>query len=162
MTDIINLIDITSEDFVNYKKISTTLWFPKCDLKCDRDCGHEVCQNSSLLSESVKEFKIRSLIDFILNNTFSEAVVMQGLEPFESFDELYSFIYILRKEYKCDFDVVVYTGFYDKEIQIYIEKLREFDNIIIKYGRYIPNQEKHYDEVLGVYLASDNQYAERL
>lgn len=28
--------------------------------------------------------------------------------------------------------------------------------------RYIPNQEKHYDEVLGIYLASDNQYAEKL
>ena len=37
-----------------------------------------------------------------------------------------------------------------------------FKNIIIKYGRYIPDQEPHYDEVLGVNLASDNQYAERL
>jgi hypothetical protein len=40
--------------------------------------------------------------------------------------------------------------------------LKNFDNIIIKYGRYIPGQEKHFDETLGVYLASDNQYAERL
>ena len=34
--------------------------------------------------------------------------------------------------------------------------------IIIKYGRFIPNQQKHYDEILGVYLASDNQYAEKI
>jgi len=40
--------------------------------------------------------------------------------------------------------------------------LKDFDNIIIKYGRFIPGQEKHYDEILGVYLASNNQYAERL
>ena len=35
-------------------------------------------------------------------------------------------------------------------------------NIVIKYGRYIPGQTPHYDEVLGVKLASDNQYAERI
>ena len=40
--------------------------------------------------------------------------------------------------------------------------LSNYKNIIIKYGRYITNQEKHYDEVLGVYLASENQYAERI
>jgi len=32
-------------------------------------------------------------------------------------------------------------------------------NIIVKFGRYRPNQEKHYDKILGVFLASDNQYA---
>ena len=34
-----------------------------------------------------------------------------------------------------------------------------YKNIIIKYGRYRPNQKPHYDEVLGVNLISDNQYA---
>ena len=43
-----------------------------------------------------------------------------------------------------------------------IEELERCENIIVKYGRYIPDQEKHYDEVLGVYLASNNQYAERI
>ena len=40
--------------------------------------------------------------------------------------------------------------------------LSNYKNIIIKYGRYIPNKEKYYNEVLGVYLASENQYAERI
>lgn len=40
--------------------------------------------------------------------------------------------------------------------------LSEYKNIVVKFGRYIPGQEKHYDEVLGVYLASDNQYAEKI
>ena len=39
---------------------------------------------------------------------------------------------------------------------------RKYKNIIVKFGRYVPNQPAHYDEVLGVYLASDNQYAEQL
>ena len=40
--------------------------------------------------------------------------------------------------------------------------LKNYDNIIIKYGRYIPNQPSRYDSILGVTLASDNQYAERI
>ena len=35
-----------------------------------------------------------------------------------------------------------------------------FKNIIIKFGRYVPNQKEHYDEILGINLASSNQYAE--
>ena len=40
--------------------------------------------------------------------------------------------------------------------------LKKYKNIIVKFGRFIPNQEKQYDEVLGVYLASNNQYGEKL
>ena len=46
------------------------------------------------------------------------------------------------------------------EILSKIEDLLKFSNIIIKFGRYIPGQKPHYDEILGVNLASDNQYAE--
>ena len=44
----------------------------------------------------------------------------------------------------------------------HIEYLSQFKNIIIKYGRFIPNHKPHNDEVLGINLASDNQYAERI
>ena len=54
------------------------------------------------------------------------------------------------------------TGYYKEEIQDKIEWLKLYEPIIIKYGRFIPNQQPHYDETLGVMLASDNQYAERL
>ena len=33
--------------------------------------------------------------------------------------------------------------------------------IAIKYGRFIPNQETHFDSMLGVTLASPNQYAKK-
>ena len=36
------------------------------------------------------------------------------------------------------------------------------ENIIIKYGRFIPDQQPHYDEILGVNLASSNQGAEKI
>jgi hypothetical protein len=37
-----------------------------------------------------------------------------------------------------------------------------FKNIIIKFGRFVPNKPHHIDEVLGIELASDNQYAKRI
>ena len=76
------------------------------------------------------------------------------------------FLFIKKfREFSND-DLVIYTG-YNKEEErsqdlINFIKRNQYKNIIIKYGRYIPNQTPHYDEVLGVNLASDNQYAERL
>ena len=49
-----------------------------------------------------------------------------------------------------------------KEILNHINWLQQFENIIIKFGRFIPNQGKHFDEILGIWLSSDNQYAEEI
>ena len=43
----------------------------------------------------------------------------------------------------------------------WIQRLATYGNVVVKFGRYIPNQKHIFDEVLGVELASDNQYAER-
>ena len=37
----------------------------------------------------------------------------------------------------------------------------QYDNIVVKFGRFRPNQDPHYDNVLGVKLASNNQYAKK-
>ena len=60
--------------------------------------------------------------------------------------------------------IVIYTGYTAEEINDkgYIEELKKYPNIIIKYGRFIPDQKAHFDEVLGVNLQSDNQYAKRI
>ena len=39
-----------------------------------------------------------------------------------------------------------------------LDQLKTYKNIILKVGRYLPDYEKHFDEVLGVELASPNQY----
>ena len=85
---------------------------------------------------------------------------MQGLEPFDSWDDLLKLIGETRN--LTDDDIVIYTGYNKDEIKDKIYLLSEYKNIIIKYGRYVPNQEKHYDDILGVYLASNNQYAEKI
>ena len=40
-----------------------------------------------------------------------------------------------------------------------VEMLRNFKPLIVKFGRFIPNQPSKYDETLGVMLASPNQRA---
>ena len=157
---------IIDEDFVNYKKPSMTIMFPYCDFKCDKASGRTVCQNSSLAKEPNIEVSIESLIERYLKNNITSAIVMQVLEPLNSWVDLFYFIICLREMYKCDDDIVIYTG-YEEDNDIVqkclknIWKYIDVKNIIVKYGRFIPDQDPHYDEVLGVNLASDNQYAKR-
>ena len=151
---------IIYEDFVNYKKISMYISFPYCSFKCDKEFGCQICQNGSLANTENINISLDSIVDRYINNPISEAVVMAGLEPMDSFEELMELISAFRD--KTEDDIVIYTGYYKDEILDKIDELSNFKNIIIKFGRFIPYQEKHYDKVLGVYLASDNQYAERV
>ena len=155
----ITLKGIIDEDFVNYRVPSMVLMFPYCTFKC----GSEYCQNSNLAKTESITVGIKSICERYANNSITEAVVCQGLEPIDSFAELILFISKLRYM-GIDDDVVIYTGYTKEELieKQYLEPLKEFGNIVIKYGRYLPNNKPHYDDVLGVNLASDNQYAERL
>ena len=163
---------IIDEDFINYKKPSMIIEFPYCSFKCDKECGRAVCQNSPLVNEPNIEISHNKIINRFFKNDISEAIVFQGLEPLDSFTDVLKLLAILHLPAFAVFqiDVVIYTGYTKEELQnkiykdniSYLDKLKKYNNIIIKYGRYIPDQEPHYDEVLGVNLASDNQYAERL
>ena len=55
--------------------------------------------------------------------------------------------------------IVIYTGYKEEELIEQIKFLQQFDNIIVKFGRFIPNSPHIFDTVLGVELASNNQYA---
>ena len=99
------------------------------------------------------------------NNPLSNAVVFGGLEPFEDIDNVVMFIDMMRSSGNND-DIVIYTGYTEEEITInyqnYYLTLQKYPNIIIKYGRFVPDQKAHFDEVLGVNLQSDNQYAKKI
>lgn len=148
---------IIDEDFINYKKPCMVIEFPYCSFKCDKECGKQVCQNGALANSPNINIERMDLIDKYLKNDITQSIVMQGLEPFDSWDDLITLIFLFRC-YTND-DIVIYTGYNESEICEQIERLRYFNNIIIKFGRYIPNQQAHYDDTLGVNLASNNQYA---
>ena len=151
---------LLDEDFVNYKKPSMFIGFPSCSWKCDKECGMQVCQNSALASSPVKDIRFKTIVNRYINNPITSSVVCGGLEPFDTWDDLYGLIMYLRVSTQDD--IVIYTGYYKEEIEEYIDKLKVFPNLIVKFGRYIPSHKKHFDKVLGIYLASDNQYAERI
>ena len=150
--------DILDVDFVNYKKASMVISFPRCSWKCEKECGNQVCQNSALAKAPDIEISVDKVVERYLKNGISEAVVCGGLEPLDSWQDLLLFIEKFRE--KSQDTVVVFTGYNKEEITGKIDILKQYDNIILKLGRFIPGHGKHYDEVLGVELASDNQYAE--
>ena len=101
---------------------------------------------------------IKTLIQKYKTNAITSAIVFGGLENFDEFEQMLNFIKCFRC-YSQD-DIIIYTGYNQEEIMDKINMLKQYPNIIIKFGRFIPGQQPHYDEVLGVKLASDNQYAE--
>ncbi len=149
---------VTIEDFSNYKKPSMFIAFPKCTWKCDRECGVQVCQNGALAKAPDVDIDVNKIVKKYLDNPITKAVVCGGLEPCDSWSDLLLFIENFRE--KSQDDIVIYTGYNKEEITDKINILKRFPNVIIKTGRYIPGHEKHYDEVLGVELASPNQRAE--
>lgn len=156
---------IVDEDFIQYKKPSMFIGFPTCSWKCEIDCGMRVCQNSALAQSPDIDVDIDSIIQRYLANPLTSAIVLGGLEPMDSFDDVRNFIFTLRMQYKCNDDVVIYTGYTKEECKkkLYVYYIENFcNNIIVKFGRFKPNQKSHKDEVLGVVLASDNQYGNKL
>lgn len=152
---------IIHEDFVNYKKPSMVVEFPHCDFKCDRECEQAVCQNSSLANSPTHNVPVDKIVLSYLKNSITSALVCQGLEPFDSEEELYQLIEFFRKY--TDDDIVIYTGYTEEELQEWISVLQAtFKNIIIKFGRFVPNGPAHYEPLLGVFLASSNQYAKKI
>lgn len=153
---------LRDEDFTQYKKPSMFIVFPTCTFKCckENNLPIEICQNCELARASNVNVSVQKIIDRYISNPITTSVVMGGLEPIDSWSEVQQFIIEFRN-YTND-DCVIYTGYYPEEIQDKIKWLKRFPNIVIKYGRFIPNQQPHFDEVLGVFLASDNQYARRI
>lgn len=151
------------EDFLNYKKPSMFLITCKCDWKCciEQHMPITSCQNNNIVSMSEKVFDYSDILKLYHSNDITKAIVFGGLEPFQQFDEMYGLIKFIR-DHHIDDDIVIYTGYNKEEILQYIEKLKVFNNIIIKYGRYIPGRNSKYDDLLGVTLISDNQYSEKI
>lgn len=153
---------IIDYDTVNYKEPCLTLLFNYCDFKCDKLNDCVVCQNSPLSREPDIDISGEAIWKMYSENPLTKAFCFQGLEPFDSFFDMMDLIIFIRKEKNCHDPIVIYTGYEkgeDKAVEMF---LQHYDNIIVKWGRFIMGQEPHYDEVLGVKLASDNQWGEYL
>lgn len=156
------LKNIVDEDFINYKNCSMFIGTISCGGKCCIEAGIplSVCQNDELRNAKVLDVPDEKIIKRYLDNRYSDCIVFGGLEPFEQYEELSTFIKEFRKV--SNDQIIIYTGYEKVELSNQIEELSTYPNIIIKFGRYIPNRDTRFDDVLGITLASDNQYAERI
>ena len=109
------------------------------------------------------EYHIPALVRRYLDNPITKAIVCGGLEPFDSAADLLGLIGEVRSR-SCNDDIVIYTGYTEDELEEkdFYKAICKYDNIIVKFGRFRPDQEPHFDSVLGIKLVSDNQYAKKV
>ena len=153
---------IIDENFQDYYKTSMLIGCSYCDWKCELEdtTGTCKCHNSDFAKSEIIDFKDEFIVNRYINNNLTDAIIIAGLEPFMQFEELFNLIIEFRK--KTDDDIVIYTGYYPEEIENQIDNLTKFKNIIVKFGRYVPNTPSRYDEILRVELISENQYAKKI
>lgn len=151
----IRILDLLDIDFVNYKEPTMNI---AIGITCTFKCGKELCQNQPLCQIKPKEIEIEKILKLYTEQEITKSITLQGLEPL---DNLVDVLTIIREFRKTSNDkIIIWTGYKEEEIGSLIEYIKDnFTNIIIKVGRYIPNQKSHKDKILGVDLASDNQYA---
>lgn len=154
--------DIQDETLQDYKDVAMLISARTCDWKCCRDAGYEICQNSEVARRKDIDIPNEKICERYLSNKVSKAIIFGGLEPMFQILDILAILELLRNHYHCNDTVVIYTGYDKSEIKPQVRALSEYPNVIVKYGRFIPNQTTHYDAVLGVFLASPNQWAEKI
>ena len=149
---------IQDEEFLNYKKPSMFI----CTTKCSFKCGKDICSNAELMEEPDIEIPVSELVTRYKNNPITEAIVVGGLEPFDTFSDLIDLLEGFRDGGVED-DIVIYTGYEKSEIAPAVQFIANmYKNIIIKFGRFKYLSRSKFDDILGVTLASENQYAEKI
>lgn len=157
------LIDVKTDNITDYKKTSMLIAFPYCAGKC------EGCQNAHLQNyRTTISVSADDIADLYANLKTHEAIVMAGLEPFDSFDDVLDIIKSVgHLDKPCDF--VIYTGYnldeysknFESELVKTFKNVRHFKNknLIVKIGRYDQTQTSYwFNKTLGVKLATKNQF----
>ena len=165
MKKTIKLVDVKTDNMTDYKKTSLLLVFPMCSGKCG-----EKCQNYHMIGKTkTKNFKIKSIIELYNNLKQHQAIVCAGLEPFDTFDDLYNIFEAFLSNIK-PVDFVIYTGYtydelhktkqIDDLLKCFYKHLNISKNLIIKFGRYNEDQScnSYISKILGVKLATGNQH----
>lgn len=154
---------VVEEDFINYRLPSMFITSCFCDFKCCTEHGLDigVCQNAPLVQSEIREVSDYVIYQHFASNPITKAVVIGGMEPIMQFDEVKALLKLFRDNGdKSDF--VIYTGYYPGEIRDELHALERFENVVVKFGRFIPDVPGRYDDVLGIELSSDNQFAIRI
>lgn len=156
--------ELVDENFQDYKKPSMFIGTGRCDWKCCNEQGLpiSICQNSAWGGKPEFWMEDEKIAQRYVQNPITSAIVIGGLEPLLQCTELLNLLKEIRKV--TGDDIVIYTGYYKSECKEFLYSLKDcgLSNIVVKFGRYIMNDKPRFDEILGVTLASSNQYAEKV
>lgn len=160
-----NIFGIEENDTVNNGNFTTFIIQSgiSCTFKCDKESKCQICQNWQIRNQKTMTVDLMKLIERYDKNVLAKSITFQGLEPLDNLKQLLWFIYHFRKEHHDP--LYIWTGYTEEECEDLIYFLKDkmkYDNIFIKFGRFVPNCEKHFDKELKVYLASPNQYCKKI
>ena len=153
---------IIEEDCNHYKDFSMVLFAPYCNWKCCKESNIPVeeCANQSFQKEPVMDFSNGFILQKYLSNPLQNALCIAGAESLDS-DDLNDFIKFFRQS--VNDIIIVYTGYTitEPKVKNFIDWIfkNNIQNVILKIGRYIPNDIPHIDPILEIPLASNNQFA---
>ena len=151
------IVGISDINFTDYKLPSLYIAVPYCSFKCEKDYGRAICQNSSLAKCDKISVTVDKLVELYQANPITQSFVFGGLEPLDSPELLEAIVELQARTNPRR--VVIYTGYTEEEVLTTHPQILTLPNLIIKYGRFVPDQPSHFDPILGVNLASPNQYA---
>ena len=148
---------LKDEVFNDFKTVGMYISVPFCSVRCWERLGLDksICQNSHLDNVEIKNIPNKVIIDRYLKNEITKCIIFSGRDSMDSFEEILEFVGDFREV--CKDDIVLYTGRNEDEIQDKLTRLKEYENIWVKVGNYIPNNEGIIDPLTGIKLASDNQ-----
>lgn len=162
--DKLDVFDINDCDFINYKEPTFIIYAGiTCSFKCEKEYGKNICHNSYLSNKKPINYSIDKCIDMYKEQSLTHTITIQGLEPLDNLKQVLWLIHKVRAQ--CDDIIIIWTGYTIDECEDLIYLIKDkmnWKNIIFKFGRFIPDQKPHFDEVLGVNLASDNQYGVKI
>jgi len=134
-----------------------TLWIaPDCKNNC------KGCHNQHLIDSPTIIDTAEYIVSQIVENPFSEGIILAGLDPLTYQDEL---VYLIRESLKKSLKIILYTGASSEEELLSIcPQLSEFKGrgILVKYGKYIEDLRVHDYYSYGVLLSTSNQYIDLL
>jgi hypothetical protein len=105
-----------------------------------------------------KNVRVGPFVEWILENTVNDKIVLGGLEWTEQEDELYILLDTCE-EYNAN--VILYTHWSEEEIKQKFPRLLQYD-MYIKFGEYRPELASNDYSSHGIPLASTNQYIKRV
>ena len=122
-----------------------------------------------------KSVSSADIYNYYLSHPKFKAFVISGIDISVNAFDLTQIVDEIRNKQHCLDDIIIWSEYTEEELngepdkeydKINFEKvhavykqLQQYENIIVKFGRYVPGDKPHPDELLGVDLSSDNQYA---